>query len=91
MKPLAVFTGPKQPVYSVAMIFDQVVILEDGRPVDIGRPLTDALDAVLEASRIAAVRYRHVGTCQLWPAKDPQRLPARVLRIAPARPSARWN
>ncbi len=89
--PLEVFTGPKPPTYSVRVTGGRGVLLENGRPVDVGRTLSPS-EAVTEAVRLSAFRAQMIVTAAIWPARDPQRLPVRTLIIPPAPGGYRsWN
>jgi len=79
--PLEVLAGPRQPIYHVEVHGSVVTIMEDGRPVDLGRPLSVS-EAVREVARINHLRWTMVATAPIWPElADPQRLPVRTLRI----------
>jgi hypothetical protein len=71
--PLAVFTGPRPPVYTVRIRDGQAVILEDGRLLDLGKPLKPA-EAVDTAIQMTAYRHHQVATAAVWPTPAPYRI-----------------
>lgn len=84
--PLIVLTGPVPPHYAVEQTpAGAWTVTEDGRAVDVGRRLGNALDAALEAGRLAAFQWKTVGTVRTWPPLEPAQLAEALRGMARAR------